>query len=174
MDVRPALPYGAAMEIAKDCVAGLAYTLKDDDGQVIDTNIGGQTLFYLHGHGNLVPGLERELEGKKEGDELEVVVSPEEGYGQRDESRTFEVPKSALPAGSTPVKGMALTMHDNQGRQIPVTIAKVKLNTVVMDGNHPLAGKNLNFKVTVLSVRKAKREEIAHGHAHAPGHGHHH
>lgn len=162
------------MEIAKDCVAGLEYTLKDDEGEVIDTNVGGEALLYLHGHGNLVPGLERELVGKQEGDELEVVVPPAQGYGERDETRTFEVPKSSLPQNVEPTKGMALTMRDAQGRSMPVTISKVKLSTVVMDGNHPLAGKNLNFKVKVLSVRKAKREEIAHGHAHTPGHHHHH
>lgn len=168
------MPYGATMEIAKDCVAALEYTLKGDDGQVIDTNVGGQPLLYLHGHGNLVPGLESQLVGKAEGDVLAVVVAPADGYGERDEARTFEVPKSSLPQGVVPTKGMALTMRDAEGHSMPVTIAKVKLNTVLMDGNHPLAGQNLNFEVKVLSVRKGKREEIAHGHAHSPDHHHHH
>lgn len=160
------------MEIQKDVVAAIEYTLKDDDGQVIDTSVGGEPLHYLHGHQNIVPGLERALLGKKVGDAVEVTIAPEDGYGVRDESRTFEVPKSDLPANIQPVKGMQLTMHGPNGMAVPVTVTKVKLSSVVLDGNHPLAGKNLHFSVTVKATRKAKKEEIAHGHAHAHGHGH--
>lgn len=161
------------MQIEKDRVAALEYTLKDDEGNVVDSNVGGEALHYLHGHGNLVPGLERELEGKSAGDTFEVKISASEGYGERDEARTFEVPRSELPPQPTPQKGMQFTMRGPNGMAIPVTVVKVKLNTVVMDGNHPLAGQNLNFTVTIQSVRKAKKEELAHGHAHGPGHHHH-
>jgi FKBP-type peptidyl-prolyl cis-trans isomerase SlyD len=164
---------GSGMKISKDVVAALTYTLKDDDGKVIDTNVGKDELFYLHGHGNLVPGLEKELEGKGAGDAFETVVSPEEGYGTYDESRMFEVPKSELAPNISPQKGMVLTMRGPNGMAIPVTVLKVKLQSVVLDGNHQLAGKNLNFSVKIESVRKAKKEELAHGHAHGPGgHGH--
>jgi FKBP-type peptidyl-prolyl cis-trans isomerase SlyD len=161
------------MEIVKDRVAGIEYTLKGDDGKVVDSNLGGEALVYLHGHGNLVPGLERELEGKKAGDQLEVIVKPEDGYGARDESRTFEVPRSSLPQNIEPAKGMQLTMRAPNGQAMPVTVAKVKLSTVVLDSNHPLAGQNLHFSVTIGSVRKATKEELQHGHAHSPGHHHH-
>jgi len=161
------------MEIANDRVVGIEYTLKDDEGKVIDTNVGSEDLVYLHGHHNLVPGLENELVGKKAGDSITVVVKPEDGYGTRDESRTFEVPKSSLPQGVNPEKGMQLTMRGPTGQAMPVTIAKVKLSTVVMDGNHPLAGQNLHFAVAIRSVRKATRDELEHGHAHSPGHHHH-
>jgi FKBP-type peptidyl-prolyl cis-trans isomerase SlyD len=161
------------MEIAKDRVAGIEYTLKDDEGKIVDSNVGQEPLVYLHGHGNLVPGLERELVGKKAGDLVEVVVKPEDGYGVRDESRTFEVPRSSLPQNIEPTKGMQLTMRSPNGHAMPVTVAKVKLSSVVLDGNHPLAGQNLHFTVTVQNVRKATREELEHGHAHSPGHHHH-
>lgn len=161
------------MQIAKDAVVSLEYTLKDESGKVLDTSTGRSPLLYLHGHDNIVPGLEKALTGKSVGDSLDVVVAPEEGYGVYDESRTFEVPRSELPANIQPQKGMELTMRGPNGHSVPVTILKVKLNTVVMDGNHPLAGKSLHFHVQVTGVRKAKKEELTHGHAHAPG-GHHH
>lgn len=166
---------GQVMKIAKDAVVAMTYTLKDDDGKVLDTNVGKQDMFYLQGHGNIVPGLEKALLGKSEGDDVQVVVSPEEGYGQYDETRTFEVPKNELGPQVTPQKGMMLTMRGPNGMALPVTVLKVKLNSVVMDGNHQLAGKNLHFSVHVNKVRKAKKDELAHGHAHGPGgHGHSH
>lgn len=161
------------MKIQKDAVAAITYTLKDEAGKVLDTNVGRTPLYYLHGAGNLVPGLEKALLGKEAGDVVETVVSPEEGYGNYDESRTFEVPKGELGPGVNPQKGQVLSMRSPNGITIPVTVLKVKLSTVVLDGNHQLAGKNLHFSVTVDSVRKAKKEELAHGHAHGPqGHGH--
>ena len=161
------------MEIAKDRVVAMTYTLKDDAGKVLDSNVGQAPMVYLHGHGNIVPGLERALAGKTVGDKVEVVVAPEDGYGTYDESRQFEVPKSELGPNVTPQKGMVLTMRGAGGMAVPVTVLKVKLRTVVMDGNHQLAGKNLHFSVEVNSVRKAKKDELAHGHAHGPGgHGH--
>ncbi len=159
------------MKIAKDAVAEITYTLKDDEGRILDTNVGRPPLYYLHGAGNLVRGLEQALTGKEAGDTVEVVVSPEDGYGAYDESRTFEVPKGELGPGVNPQKGQVLTMRSPNGISIPVTVLKVKLNTVLLDGNHQLAGKTLHFSVTVNKVRKAKKEELAHGHAHGP-HGH--
>ncbi|HSC85914.1 MAG TPA: peptidylprolyl isomerase [Polyangiaceae bacterium] len=161
------------MQIAKDCAVAIEYTLTDDEGKVIDTSTGRSPLWYLHGHENIVPGLEKALTGKSEGDKLKVSVPPEEGYGTYDESRTFEVPRSELPPTIQPEKGMELTMHGPGGHGVPVVVLKVKLNSVILDGNHPLAGKTLHFEVEVASVRKAKKEELSHGHVHGPG-GHHH
>lgn len=160
---------GSAMEIEKDRVVAINYTLKDDDGKVIDTNHDKAPLYYMHGRGNLVPGLEAALSGKATGDKLTVKVSPEQGYGNYDESRMFEVPKTELGPNVNPQKGMTLSMRGPGGAAVPVTVLKVKLRSVVMDGNHRLAGKNLNFEVEIVSVRKAKKEELAHGHAHGPG-----
>lgn len=161
------------MKIAKDVVVAIEYVLKDESGQILDQNQGAQPLYYLHGHGNLVPGLEKALLGKVVGDELEVVVPPEEGYGVYDESRTFEIPKTELGPQVVPQKGQVLRMQMPGGATAPVTILKVKLRTVVMDGNHRLAGKPLHFSVKVVQLRKAKKDEVAHGHAHGPaGHGH--
>jgi FKBP-type peptidyl-prolyl cis-trans isomerase SlyD len=161
------------MIIKPNAVAAITYTLKDDEGKTIDTNVGRSPLYYLHGHGNLVPGLEKELEGKGKGDRVQTVVAPEQGYGTYDETRTFEVPKADLGPNISPQKGMVLSMRGPGGGAIPVTVIKVKLNSVVLDGNHELAGKNLHFDVTIEDVRKATKEELTHGHAHGPtGHGH--
>ena len=134
-----------SMEIAKDRVVAMTYTLKDDDGKVLDTNVGKSPMVYLHGHGNIVPGLEKALEGKSAGDTVEALVEPQDGYGEYDDSRQFEVPKSELGPNVTPQKGMILTMRGPNGMSVPVTVLKVRLKTVVMDGNHQLAGKNLHF-----------------------------
>ncbi len=161
------------MQIGKDSVVAITYTLKDDDGKVLDTNVGKQAMHYLHGHANIVPGLENALTGKAAGDVIDVVVTPAEGYGEYDATRTFEVPKSELGPNVTAQKGMALTMRGPNGMTLPVTVLKVKMSSVVMDGNHQLAGKNLHFAVKVENVRKAKKDELTHGHAHGPGgHGH--
>jgi FKBP-type peptidyl-prolyl cis-trans isomerase SlyD len=167
------LCYGATMKIAKDAVVAITYTLRDDDGKVLDSNEGKDPMFYLHGHGNIVAGLEAALLGKGEGETITTVVAAQDGYGDYDENRVFEVPKNELGPNVSPQKGMVLTMRGPNGLAIPVTILKVKLRSVVMDGNHQLAGKNLHFSVQVNQVRKAKKEELAHGHAHGPkGHGH--
>lgn len=162
------------MKIEKDTVASIDYTLKNDEGEIVDTSEGRSPLLYLHGHDNIVPGLERALEGKVVGDVVDVVVAPADGYGERDESRTFEIPKSELPENIKPEKGLELSMQAPNGASMPVVVTKVKLNTIVLDANHPLAGQNLHFHVEVKEIRKAKKEELAHGHAHAPGHHHHH
>lgn len=163
------------MQIEKDRVVGIDYTLKDDDGSVIDQSQPGRPLYYLHGHQNIVPGLERGLEGKTTGDEFAVVVAPADGYGERDDARQLEIPKSELGPNVVPQKGMVLTMRGPNGMAIPVTITKVKLSTVVLDANHQLAGKTLHFAGKVVEVRKAKKEELTHHHAHgAHGHGHSH
>ena len=157
------------MIIEKDRVAAFDYTVKDEDGKVVDTSAGKTPLYYLHGHSNIVVGLEEALEGKAAGDEFTVEIPPEKGYGEYDEQRMLEVPKADLPQDVTPQKGMHLFMNAAQGGRLSVTVTKVKLKTVVMDANPPLAGKTLHFSVSVKEVRKAKKSELEHKHAHAPG-----
>jgi FKBP-type peptidyl-prolyl cis-trans isomerase SlyD len=159
------------MQIEKDRVVTFDYVLTDDAGVVLDKSVRGP-MHYLHGAGNIVPGLERALAGLSAGDSFEVVVEPADGYGERDETRQFEVPRSQLGPNVQPQKGMVLSMRAPNGMQLPVTILKVKLSSVVLDGNHQLAGKRLHFTGTIREVRKAKKEELSHRHAHAHGHGH--
>ncbi len=160
------------MQIAENAVVTIDYTLKDDEGNVIDQSTDGQ-FAYLHGAFNIIPGLEKALAGKSAGDELSVSVSPEEGYGERNDAMVQAVPREMFEAGTTPEVGMQFHAESPQGEVIVVTVIGVEDDTVTVDGNHPLAGVNLNFDVKVVDVRPATDEEIAHGHVHGPqGHAH--
>lgn len=160
------------MQIEKNKVVSVDYTLKDDAGQVIDTSEGHGPLAYLHGVGGIVPGLERALEGRSAGDELHVKVEPHEAYGVRDESLVGQVPRAAFGSIQKIEPGMQFQANAGGHTRI-VTVVGVDQNEVRVDANHPLAGKNLNFDVTVRDVRDATPEELAHGHVHGAG-GHHH
>jgi len=160
------------MTIQQDSVVTLHYTLKDDAGKVIDSSAGGEPLSYLHGHGNLVPGLERELTGKAAGDKLNVSVEPAQGYGDRDERLVQRIPRRALSGVGNVRVGMRLRADTEQG-PIAVRVTHIVGDMVTVDGNHPLAGQNLNFEVEITEVRAATSEELSHGHVHGPG-GHHH
>lgn len=163
----------ARIMIAQDLVAAIDYTLTNDAGKVLDSSDGGQPLYYLHGRGQIVPGLERALLGRKTGDSFQVRLTPDEGYGVRDPERVMKVPKSALPDDLEIEVGAVLSGETKNGEVIPLWIVQVDATEVTLDGNHPLAGEALNFAVTVREVRKATAEELAHGHVHGPG-GHHH
>ena len=160
------------MKIANDTVATLDYRLHLGDGKLVDESEPGDPLVYLHGHDEIVPGLERALEGKKAGDRLEVVVKPEDGYGEYDPDSVEEVPRTDLPADLELVAGETITGTDPDGDDMDFLIKEVKKDTVVLDFNDPMAGKTLHFDVTVREVRAATAEELEHGHAHAPGHEH--
>lgn len=160
------------MQITQDAVALIHYTLTDDAGETIDSSAGGEPLAYIHGNGNLIPGLERELEGKGEGDKLDVKISPADGYGEFDKSLIQRVPRRALKGVGNLHVGMQLQAQSGQGTRA-VTVTQLVGDMVTLDGNHPLAGKNLNFKVEIVAVRAATEEELSHGHVHGPG-GHHH
>jgi len=160
------------MQVGKNAVVTIDYTLKDPEGQVIDSSVGKESLPYLHGAGNLIPGLERALEGKAAGDNIQVTVAPEEGYGQRDDRLIQSVPKTAFQGVPDIKPGMQFRTGGG-GQQSVVTVTKVEGETVTVDGNHPLAGIPLNFDVTIKEVRAATKDELAHGHVHGPG-GHHH
>ena len=160
------------MQIQDKRVVSIAYTLKDDHDQIIDQSTDG-SFCYLHGASNIIPGLENSLTGKQAGDEVSVRVSPEEGYGVRDESRIQEVPREMFPDDTEIEPGMQFHAQSPDGQQIVVMVAKVDEQTVTVDGNHPLAGVPLNFEVRVVSIREATNEELEHGHVHGP-HGHQH
>jgi FKBP-type peptidyl-prolyl cis-trans isomerase SlyD len=168
---RISLQFGL-MSIQKDSVVTFHYTLKDDAGEVIDSSDGGDPLAYLHGHGNLVAGLERELTGKVAGDKLNVKVTPADGYGEYDQSMVQRVPRRQLKGIAKIQVGMKLHAQTQEGPR-EVTVTQVLGDTVTIDANHPLAGKHLNFAIHVTDVREATAEELEHGHVHG-AHGHHH
>jgi FKBP-type peptidyl-prolyl cis-trans isomerase SlyD len=156
------------MQITKHKVASIHYTLTDNDGNVLDSSSGREPLTYIQGIGNLIPGMEEGLEGKTKGEKFNIKVSPEKGYGVKDDALTQKVPRSAF--GTQEVK-VGMQFQTNQGGV--VTVTHVGLAEITVDANHPLAGVELNFAVEVLEIRNATDEEISHGHVHGPG-GHHH
>jgi len=163
---------GAVMQAAENSVVSIHYTLTNTRGEVLDSSRGGEPLVYLHGSGNIIPGLEKALAGKQVGDKLQVSVAPGEGYGERDEALVQQVPKRAFQGVPKIEPGMSFHAQSSQG-PMQVTVTAVLGDMVTVDGNHPLAGETLNFDVEVTEVRKATLEEISHGHVHGAG-GHHH
>ncbi|HEY0768345.1 MAG TPA: peptidylprolyl isomerase [Steroidobacteraceae bacterium] len=160
------------MSITQDQVVSIHYTLKGDTGEIIDSSPEGEPLSYLHGHGNLIPGLERELTGKRAGDKLQVTVCPANGYGEYDKQLVQRVPRRALKGLANLRVGMQLQAQTGHGTRA-VTVTQIAGDLVTLDGNHPLAGKKLHFEVEVAEVRAATEAELSHGHVHGPG-GHHH
>jgi FKBP-type peptidyl-prolyl cis-trans isomerase SlyD len=161
------------MQIGKDKVVSIDYTLRNNQGQVIDSSQGKAPLAYLHGNNNIIPGLEKELEGKNVGDNVKVSVRPEEGYGNHDPKMVQAVPKSAFKGINDIKPGMQFQAQGPGGQTRVVTVTKVEGDQVTVDANHPLAGQALNFDVTVREVRDATPDELSHGHVHGPG-GHQH
>lgn len=160
------------MQVAKDKVVSIDYTLTDDEGSVLDTSKGRAPLAYLHGAGNIIPGLEKALEGKQAGEQVAVRVPAAEAYGERDDALAQEVPLEMFQGVESIEPGMRFQAQTSAGVQV-VTVTKVEGESVTVDGNHPLAGKPLNFDVNVVEVRDATDEELAHGHVHGPeGHDH--
>lgn len=155
-----------------DAVVSIHYSLSLDGGQQIDSSKGSRPLDYLHGHGNIVPGLEEELTGRRVGDKLSVAVSPEKGYGLPDPEGVQELPRSTFPADLDLRPGAMLQAEDSDGHPLHLRVVSVGPDVVKVDLNHPLAGHNLNFQVEVMGIRTATQEELAHGHVHGPG-GHH-
>lgn len=146
------------MEIAANRVATIHYTLTDDAGEVIDRSPEEQPLSYLHGVGNIVPGLEKALEGKNTGDSVKVDVAPEQGYGQRNDALIQEVPRDAFQGVDKVEPGMQFRAQTQNGPLL-VTVVEVGEEQVKIDGNHPLAGRNLHFAVEVADVREASEQE---------------
>ena len=158
------------MQIESNSVVTLHYTLKDNDGNTIDQSDDGSFL-YLHGAMNIIPGLENALTGKVAGDELSVSVTPEQGYGVKDPARIQDVPKEMFEGNDDIAVGVQFHAEGPDGTAVVVTVVEVKEDVVVIDGNHALAGVDLNFDVKIVDVRAASEEEVSHGHVHGP-HGH--
>lgn len=160
------------MNISENCVASFHYTLTDNTGKVLDSSEGQEPLSYLHGAGNIIPGLEDALVGKTIGDKLSVSVNAAQAYGLRDDSMVQELPSSMFSGIDNIETGMEFHAETEHGLQV-VTVTKVDGDQITIDGNHPLAGVDLNFDVEITDVRTVTEEELNHGHAHGAG-GHHH
>lgn len=160
------------MKIAAKTVASFHYTLKNAAGEELETSRDSEPTAYLHGARNIIPGLERALEGHASGDSLEVEVKPEDGYGPRNPDRIQRVPTKHLIYKGKLRPGMTVQLNTSEGAR-PVTVTKVGRHSADIDANHPLAGQELTFTIDITDVREASAEELAHGHAHGAG-GHQH
>lgn len=155
-----------SLMIGENSVVSMHYKLTDNDGNVIDSSEGMEPLTYLHGAGNIIPGLEKALVGKVEKDTLTVKVTPAEGYGEVMQELVETVPKVAFQGVDTIEPGMSFEAQDPNGQMQRIVVKKVEGDMVTVDANHPLAGVELNFDVNIVSVREATEEELSHGHAH--------
>ncbi len=156
------------MKITKDAIAVIDYTLKDDDGNIIDQSSDGN-FAYLHNGHNIIAGLEKALLDKEVGDKVTAVISPEEGYGERDLAQIQRIPREMFPPEADIQVGMQFEGQSPEGQQSVVSVTDIDGDTIVVDGNHPLAGMTLHFDVTVIEVRDASAEELEHGHVHGSG-----
>lgn len=159
-------------QAADDLVVTVEYTLTVD-GEVVDSSEEEGPLDYLQGHENIIPGLEREIEGMKIGESKNVVVAPEDGYGLVEPNAVIEVERSEFPKDVPVDVGVELEITDDEGDLMFATIIEVGSDVVMLDTNHPLAGKELHFSVTVVDLRQASPEELEHGHVHFDGNHHH-
>lgn len=157
--------------IQKDHVALFHYRLTDSAGTELDKS-NDEPLAYLHGASNIIPGLEKQLEGKQAGDKLTAKVEPSEAYGEYSEDMVQEVPKAMFQGVDNIEPGMQFQAQTEGGMQI-VTVKAVEGDNVIIDANHPLAGQALTFDVEIVEVREATKEELDHGHVHGVG-GHQH
>ena len=157
--------------VADDVVVLIEYKLTVE-GEIVDSSEEEGPLEYLHGHRNIVSGLEAALAGKKTGDSVEVSVSPEQGYGEYDDEAVAFVPREEIPAGVPLEKGVEIVMEDDDGEEMSAVIVWVGADEVQLDFNHPLAGRTLEFEVKVVGLRAATEDELEHGHAHMEGHEH--
>ena len=142
------------------------YTLTNDQGETLDSSAGGDPLAYLHGHGNIVPGLERQLEGRVAGDAFVAHVPAAEAYGERQGPGPQAMPRSAFPEGFPFEIGRPFGAQTEDGQQIVLWIVDVQGDMVLIDIDHPLAGQTLHFDVSIVGVRPATPAELQHGHAH--------
>jgi len=160
------------MRIAADTVVQIHYRLCGADGAEIENSRGGEPLAYLHGHGNLLPALEEQLEGREAGASFAATLSAGQAYGERREDAVQRIPLKHLVFDGRLRPGMVAGVRTEHGMR-QVTVLKIGKFNADVDANHPLAGQALSFEIEVLEVRAASEEELAHGHAHGAG-GHHH
>jgi len=160
------------MQIAPNHVVSIDYTLRNDAGDVVDSSEGNAPLAYLHGHNNIIPGLENALAGRSTGESFSVSIPPAEAYGEHDPSMIQSVPRSMFQGVDEIEPGMKFQAQTQGGVQV-VTVTEVNGDLIELDANHELAGQTLHFEVTITEVRDATEEELSHGHVHGPG-GHEH
>jgi FKBP-type peptidyl-prolyl cis-trans isomerase SlyD len=160
------------MQVEKNKVVAIDYKLTNAKGEMIDSSENHGPLLFIQGIGNLIPGLEKELEGKKTGDNIKVTIAAKDGYGERNDSLCQVVPRSQFESTEGLEIGMQFEVETEQG-ELVVSVTKIEGEDVTVDGNHPLAGVELHFDVTIKEIREASKEELAHGHVHGEG-GHHH
>ncbi|MCS3902374.1 FKBP-type peptidyl-prolyl cis-trans isomerase SlyD [Methylohalomonas lacus] len=151
------------MQVNENCAVSIHYTLSDEEGQQLDSSVGQEPLVYLHGANNIIPGLEQALTGKAEGEQVQVTVQPEEGFGEVNPELVQSVPREAFQGVDKVEPGMQFGVQGPEGQTQRVTVSEVHDDTVTIDGNHPLAGQVLHFDVTVEKVREASAEEIEQG-----------
>jgi FKBP-type peptidyl-prolyl cis-trans isomerase SlyD len=159
------------LKVQNGQVVSMEYTLKVD-GVVTDSSEGREPLEFVHGAGNIIPGLEREMTGMAVGDSKDVMIAAAEGYGERDEEAFMDVPRDQFPAEIPMKVGTELQVQNQAGQPMFARIEQVEDKSVRLNFNHPLAGKDLHFSVKVVDLRDATDEEVEHGHVHGPGHGH--
>lgn len=150
------------MQVDNQKVVTLDYTLTESQGEILDQSQGGD-FSYLHGSGNIIPGLEQALEGKQPGEELSVTLNPDDAYGERDERLIQSVPKDMFPEGTEVTVGSQFQAQGPDGAPIPLVVTNIGDQEVEVDANHPLAGETLNFEVKVVDVREATDGEIEEG-----------
>ena len=155
------------MIIKKDAVVEMHYTLKNDAGEIIDTSKGKEPMPFIQGHGHIIPGLEKALEGLKIGETCDVSIEPEDAYGDHHEEAIQEIPKEALQGIDKIEIGMELQSQDEQGNPFIVHVEKINEETVTINANHPLAGEILHFSVSIDNIREATKDELEHGHVHS-------
>ena len=155
-----------SLVVGENLVVSMHYRLADNEGNVLDSSEGAEPLAYLHGAGNIIPGLEKALLGKTEGYSAKVKVQPEEAYGEIMPELIHQVEKGAFQGVETVEVGMAFTAQGPDGAEQRIVVKAVDGDEVTIDANHPLAGVELNFDVEIVSIREASEEEISHGHTH--------
>jgi FKBP-type peptidyl-prolyl cis-trans isomerase SlyD len=160
------------MKITKNTVISLAYTLKNDTGEILDTSTGREPLVYLHGVGALIPGLESAIEGLTVGDSKSVIIQPEDAYGKRSDNLIHKVSKGGFQGEEEMTVGMQVQLEMEEGPMV-AAITNIEGDEVTLDLNHPLADEVLHFEIAVENIRMATEEEVQHGHVHGEG-GHHH
>jgi FKBP-type peptidyl-prolyl cis-trans isomerase SlyD len=146
----------AEAQIREGSQVALEYTLSDESGTVIESNKGKQPMSYIHGKSQIIPGLEKELSGMKVGEEKKIQVKPEDGYGPVNPDAFQEVPKDKLPPEALKV-GAMLMAQGPQGQGMSVRVHEIKDTTVIMDFNHPMAGKTLSFDVKVSEIKTPEK-----------------
>jgi FKBP-type peptidyl-prolyl cis-trans isomerase SlyD len=157
------------MKIARNTVVVLRYQISNDAGTVLEDSLEAEPVALLHGHGNVIRGLERALTDHERGDVFDVVVAPQDGYGLRQENQLQRVSKKYFANPRKLKPGMQTHLQTDKGQRL-VTVQKVGSKVIDVDTNHPLAGENLHFHVEVVDVREATAAELSHGHAHAHDH----